>query len=398
MRVKSPTGAHVTQLSALVDIVTPILTGTEEDATALRDLEAELAYRKALVLDKRVAACIRLFRWYALRFDQRQQGLERCLRGADEVVWSAWKRTFDAAGVTPLPPAPLSFVDSEPIPWASLHQTLPAEVRPPSADSFFTDRLKALPVPVIGLPPLAARRPWWLITALHECAHHVHQHLFKHDELKMALEASALTAKADPGEAASWAGWASECFADAFGVAFGGEPSVWAIEELERPVVDRLKGRGTYPSASVRIELGNALLAETLGDSTGAGTSGSAEPSQRVTAIAKTLLDLPLGNTTLRAVAGSGASLAKEQRSWGRELLSGTAQPEKTLEAAAHVVGAAVLAWREGVASPIALRDEVLRVLPDCRPDGTRAAAPRPDLTAASEDLLAALTSKEVDW
>ena len=77
------------------------------------------------------------------------------------------------AAEVPPRPAPLCFVDNDPIPWASLHDKLIVEARPPAQDTFLTERIKNLPVPVIGLPPVVARRPWWLVAAIHETGHHL---------------------------------------------------------------------------------------------------------------------------------------------------------------------------------------------------------------------------------
>src|SRR5262249_45047836 len=170
-----PAGAHLSRLGTLQRILDRTLDAIAGTVTpqATGSLDLAGGYALARATDKRGLFCRRLFRWYALRFDQRaDQGLGRCLAGADEAVWSVWGRTSAAAGI-PRGPAPLCFVDNAPSPWASLHGLLPVDARPPSRDAFLTARIRELPVPVVGLPPIVARRPWWLVAAIHETGHHL---------------------------------------------------------------------------------------------------------------------------------------------------------------------------------------------------------------------------------
>jgi hypothetical protein len=396
---RGPAGAHLSRLGALQQILDRTLDAVAGTLTpqATGPLDLAGGYALARTTDKRVLFCRRLFRWYALRFDQRADaGLSRCLAGADEVVWSVWERTFTAAEVPRLP-APLCFVDNDPIPWASLHGLLPAEARPPSRDAFLADRIRELPLPVVGLPPVVARRPWWLVAAIHETGHHLQYTLTEDlvDEVPAALFEAAGQAGAKPAEQRQWSDWGAELFADAFAAAFAGAPSVWAITELERAAPDPLAARPTYPPAQVRLRLAAALVAETGADEPGFTlTDGPAVDTtavdgllSRVPKIVEALLDHPLGATTLRKLAGDGRALSQAQARWAVDLGAGRAVASKTLEAAAACVGGAVRAWQAADgADPAPLRDQVLAVLPDCRPDGDRAA--EADRTAGAAQAL----------
>jgi len=395
-------GAHLTRLDTLHDILTRTLEAIAGTMTpeAVEPLDLTGAYTLARDTDKRTLFCRRLFRWYALRFDQRaEERLDDCLAGADEVVWSVWERTF-AAAKAPRRAAPLCFVDNDPVPWASLHSALPAEARPPALDGFFAGRIRELPVPVVGLPPVVVRRPWWLIIAIHETGHHV-QHALA-DGVPAALAAAAKRAGADGAEQGQWSDWASELFADAFAAAFGGASAAWAVAELEQVSGDPFAARDTYPPAEARLRIARALVTETGAADPGFTLVGDEPPAnpksrellERVPAIAVALLDHPLGKTTLRALAGKGPALAQAQARWAAELSAGDAQPSNTLRAAAECVGGAVRAWRDSDRSdPGPLRKSVLNVLRECGPDGTRAAGPD-ESPAAAQALIDALLAE----
>lgn len=395
-----PAGAHVTRLARLREILDTTLDGVARRlaADAGQPLEVARAYALASTTDNRVLFCRRLFRWYALRFDQRGEPyLRACLAGADEVVWSTWARTFAAARAQPRP-APLCFVDNDPIPSAGRRQGFPAEMTPPSADDFFTgfvERSGGLPIPVIGLPPVVARRPWWLVTAIHETGHHVERALGV--PVSGALSAAAKAGGAESAEQGQWSDWSAELFADAFASAFAGGAAAWAVTELEQGCADPFAGRLTYPPAEVRLRIMAALVAATGGPDPRCTLTGGAPPPNpkarglldRVPAIVTALLDVPVAATTLRALAGDGLELAQAQARWAAGLRAGTARPSKTLEAAAWCVGGAVRAWRDGDRpDPATLSKRVLDVLPLCRPDGIRAAGGPDEGAEAAQALI----------
>ena len=401
---RGPAGAHLSRLVTLQQILNPTLdaiVGTlSPEVTGPLDLAG--AYALARATDKRVLFCRRLFRWYALRFDQRaEQGLDQCLAGADEVVWSVWARTFAAARI-PRRPAPLCFVDNDPIPWASQHDKLIVEARPPSQDTFLTERIRNLPVPVIGLPPIVARRPWWLVAAIHETGHHLQYTLADGlvDAVSATLKAAASRAGAGSAEQKQWSDWGKELFADAYAAVFAGTASVWVIAELERTFPDPLEARPTYPPAEVRLRLASALVAETgaktpdfvLTDGVPVNVTSVRGLLKRVPAVVAALLDHPIGATSLRKLGGDGRALSESQARWAADLRAGRAVSSKKPGAAAACVGGAVRAWQDGNGTdPRALRVQVLDVLPKCRPDGVRAAAGARKVTGSARDLIEAV-------
>ena len=399
---RGPAGAHLSRLVTLQKILNPTLDAIAKTLSpkATGPLDLAGAYALARTTDKRVLFCRRLFRWYALRFDQRaEKGLGRCLAGADEVVWSVWARTFAAAKVPPRP-APLCFVDNDPIPWASLHDKLIVEARPPAQDTFLTERIKNLPVPVIGLPPVVARRPWWLVAAIHETGHHLQYSLDGLvDAVSAALKVRAGRAGAERAEQKQWSDWGKELFADAYAAVFAGAASVWVITELERAFDNKLEARPTYPPAEVRLRLASALVAGTgakapdftLTDGAPMDVTSVQGLVKRIPAIAAALLDHPIGTTSLRKL-GDGQALSEAQARWAADLRAGRAVPSKRPGAAAACVGGAVRAWQDGNGTdPRPLRDQVLDVLPKCRPDGVRAAARARDVTGSARALIEAV-------
>jgi hypothetical protein len=387
-------GAHTTRLEALRRILDHALVAVREDFVRRTGESVSDAYAAAAVLDRRVLFCRRLLRWYVLRFGQRTEpGVRECLLGADEVVWSVWARIFEVARAD-RPPAPLCFVDDDPVPWASFHDALPGEARPPSRDSLLSERVRALPVPVIGLPPIVVRRPWWLVTAVHETGHHV-QHAFAVvDAVQIRLREAALAAGAHPAEAKQWADWGREVFADAFAAVCVGAAAMWAIVELERVESDWTAPRATYPPAAVRVALTAAVVAETgapaptsPADAAPAAVAGLLD---RVPAIAAALLDIPLGAGSLRTLGEGGAERAYSHVRWAARLAAGDAHPLARIGAAEACIAGAVLAWDDphiNAQRPAAaeLRTSVLRVLPGCRPDGSRAGRAEDDTSAGAE-------------
>ena len=391
---RGPAGAHLTRLDTLRTILRDTLDLVAADADGLAPDSVAAAYVAALRLDRRVLFCRRLLRWYVLRFDQRAEPAVRTsLLAADEVVWSVWAQTFGAAQVE-RPAAPLCFVDDDPVPWASFHDALPGEARPPSQDPLLSKRIRALPVPVIGLPPLVARRPWWLVTAVHEVGHHVQHALGVVDSIQASLQDAARKAEARPAEALQWAEWSGEVYADVFAAVFAGTASVWAITELERTSPDWLQPRSTYPPALVRLELAAAAAhAEQPAEPAPDPTSVKAL-RERIPAIVAAVLDHPLGATTLRALASEDR--AYDQARWAAELRDDEARPVAQLGAAEACVAGAVRVWRDDAGlDPATLRTRLLGVLPLCRPDGTRASE-RDSTCEAAAALAAALTNDEL--
>lgn len=386
-------GAYRTQLLTLRTLFTDTLKAITSKARPRpgETLSLGQAYDRARLVDKRVVFCRRLFHWYAARFDQRRlEELRSCLAGADELVWSTWARTFEAAGID-RPPVPLPFIDNDAVPWASFHDALPTEARPPSVDSFFKDRVRELPIPVIGLPPVVARRPWWLVVAVHETGHHVQHTLHDQlvDDIKEAVRLGATGNGGPASEAQLWEDWSEELFADVYAAAFAGDASLWAIEELERaPAETLVKNRDTYPPAVVRLEVAAAAVEATGGPRPAIAlvdggeqvdTTKVADLIKRAPHIAGAILDAPLGATTLRGLAPSREARSEAQAVWASEFETHAPAPAATVEAAVSCVGGAVQAWRRASGNapapdPGPLRERVLAVLPECRVDGDRAA------------------------
>jgi len=172
-------GQHRTQVTAVLKVLAPVLDEIEsslpiDEGTSVG--EADAAGRR---VDKRVAFCRRLWRWYAERWDQRaDKGLCDALHAADELVWSVWAGTFRAAGL-PIAPAPLPF---------SVHRRRIRRLRHPAhrpshRGGRLDERRPAAPVdqraagardrpPRLGAPPPLVARG-----GAHEVGHHIQHDL-----------------------------------------------------------------------------------------------------------------------------------------------------------------------------------------------------------------------------
>lgn len=374
---QGPPGAHLSRVDSVQMLLSETLDVLQENHHR-SSVESD-PYVAALRLDRQVLACRRILRWFALRFAQRTEPMLReCLLGADEVVWSVWRRTVMIAGESRRPPAPLCFVDNDPVPWASVHRVLPGEVRPPSRDPVLGERIRALPVPVIGLPPVVARRPWWLVTAVHETGHHVSQTYGTGPSLQTRLQDAVRGAGADAAEAAQWGAWSEEIFADGFAAMFVGSASLWALTELEHAASDWIAIRPTYPPAAVRLALAAAMVAATGAPVAPPGDGVGLEALQgllrRIPAVVDAVLDQPIGAGSLRRLGDSGEERAFRHKRWARLLATGSATPVAELGAAEACIAGAVIAWAEGrQPDALLLRRNVLAVLPACCAPGQRA-------------------------
>src|SRR5262249_37933494 len=142
-------------------------------------------------------------------------------------------------------PCPLPYLASTYSPLAVPRDTPPIELRAALLDPASLVSLQAflprLPVPVVALPSVCARYPWWLAFLGHEVGHHVLHDLrpggalvrpFKH-RLRDAAQ-DAPEPKCDEAAAKRWKRWGEEIFADLFSVFALGPWAVWALVEMLR--------------------------------------------------------------------------------------------------------------------------------------------------------------------
>lgn len=180
-------GGHLAQLDLLTNVVLGLIDAITARTEAISvALPAGEAYDECRRQDHRLLHARRLWRWYADKLDQRagpdDDVQTRTLKAADEVVWSCWKTAFtvlgtggsDAGqiGTGEIPAAPIPYLAPQFSASATPRADPPDGLRP-GQDDLLRAHVERLPVPVVGLPPLASRRPWWLILTAHETSHHV---------------------------------------------------------------------------------------------------------------------------------------------------------------------------------------------------------------------------------
>jgi hypothetical protein len=420
-------GVHLTQLDLLTGVALGLVDEIAGQAAGISGTaDAGSVYDACRRADLRLLHARRLWRWYADKLDQRigpeGSAAVRALRAADELTWSCWKTAMvglrgDAGPA--LPAAPIPYLAPQFAASATPRTDPPPDLRP-GADDLLRRHIEHLPIPVIGLPPACARRPWWLIVAAHEASHHVQFEIPGLEERTQdAVVAAALAASGDGELAEDWRPWCRELFADACAVLLTGLAALWAIAELEtRPAAGlRRSPSGSYPPPLARLAVARevarqaGLPAPTL--SPGAQT-GAADWAERLAgcapAVAAALLGLaPEAGRALRSL-GAGTARAYDGGvidGWRKELLGGGAPvAEESLDAARVVAAASVAAWQSLAAREQAdprtagsaldgatarLAGRVLDVLPHCREPGTRAAAQAPDASALAREILADL-------
>src|SRR6202000_1798913 len=125
-------------------------------------------YQECRQADERLLYVRRLWRWYSDKFDQRagsdDDPLTLTLRAADEVIWSCWKTALKnlAVGQKFDVPVPLAYLSPQFAASATRRADFPPGLRP-EVYKILDRHVGQLPIPVIALPLMCQRRPWWLV-------------------------------------------------------------------------------------------------------------------------------------------------------------------------------------------------------------------------------------------
>jgi hypothetical protein len=410
---------HRTQLDLLAGLTRGLI-DILLDETSEIDLtgDAGAVYAKCRQADERLHYVRKLWRYYADKFDQRagpeNDPVTRTLRAADEVIWSCWKTALKNLGV-PLEfriPAPLAYLSPQFAASTAHRDSYPPDLRP-GLHRVFDSHVRQLSIPVIALPPVCQRRPWWLVIAAHEVGHHVQWALPEAGERAK----KAITAAVGGSLAARWLDWCEELLADACAVLLTGPAVIWAITELETRPAPAL-GTGRFPPPVVRLAMARAV----------AGKAGIPDPAfqeREVPAFASSLpggdrdgdiaelLDAvpAVADALLGVTSDSGAELLKlasmTARACGKDGAIGywaaallgqdPPAPEETLGAARFCVAGSVAAWqwvasRDGTAQELTdrtafLAGQVRGVLPDCAEPGTRGGPAGTDIEDRAAEL-----------
>jgi hypothetical protein len=282
-------GAHRTQLDTLKGVLDNAMARLE---TELEKLEAQAAqtpsgqiYAACRAHDQYLIWVRSIWDYFRVKFDQRSQSNDpeqrQLLVAADEVIWSCYAPVFrrndlSKRGAT-LRAAPLACLDTFYSPSA-LTRDSPGVLRAADVDPRFKERLKgylaSLPVPVIRLPFRCIETPWWLIILGHESGHQVARDLPGGRNFVASFGARLeACVKASPDaladdDAAGWARWGEEIFADLHSVFRLGCWAARAMAELVRDTPEAMlqSEDPAYPPAVVRLALMDALHATLMGN------------------------------------------------------------------------------------------------------------------------------------
>lgn len=255
---RDPYQQYQTQLRVLESELLGALSLVESKLTAI-DPQASpgTVYATCRDNDYRRSFVHRMYEYYRTKFDQRDGPDGDVLRAADEVVWSCYSEAFSNAGLA-VGPTPLPYLEARFSPVATPRVDPPPDLDN-TADQYLIGALRALPVPLISLPPTCAHHPWWMIHLAHETGHHVQYDLGEGSPLISGFRSVIQeTVTSVPGAAVEapqqWAEWSMELFADLFAVLAIGPWAAWSIAELESTVEqDLIVDRPLYPPPVVRM-------------------------------------------------------------------------------------------------------------------------------------------------
>ncbi|MEV0133051.1 hypothetical protein AB0H83_31880 [Dactylosporangium sp. NPDC050688] len=392
----------------LARLIGDMLAALDQDLAAAPLEDTGATYEACRAIEQGIAVVRRLFDWYRMRYDQRDDpALRDVLHAADRVVRSCWAPAF--GHLPEPPPGPLPYVDARFDAMATVRETVPVDLMGP-ADSVVADFVRILPVPTIALPFAVRHASWWLAVIAHETGHHVE---FDADPALREQRDAAIAAVVTD---ARWLKWSNEVFADVYSSLALGPAAAWTVEELVHATeARRMIPTDRYPPPAVRL----ALLAH-------AGRDGAPQESwpayeaatddvtvrdwfAAVPAVSVALAGLPVADRALDRVLvprpdwfGQGGRVQE----WATQLLR--AQPvfiprTDVRPAPRLLVASGVMAYRHLAATadgPVAeadrrrLHDNLLEALLTAGELGTLEEAPdatRPDLTVLSRSLVARL-------
>ena len=399
---KGPLEKHHTQVRAVSDRLSPLISRVGADID-VADVEESWARLETQVLDLH-----RIWGYFRDKFIQRQIAeFSRYLALADEFAWACYdpaQKAAIAAGTVEPPDVrepPLTFLTNSDSPFSVSRQTTYQWAQGPDAPMSREARkvTNRLPLPVIGLPWFQLRHLPEALVIGHEVGHVVHRELIGAD-LPSELVKAALPSPlwSDP-DRATWAGWANEAFADAYGALCGGPSYRSVLSDFlgaEHPVADRTDA--AHPPPDVRIRLVDAVLTAPSGQ--GEPPSRDGDPTGAV-AVARALVAGPYPRLTkngrLDAVIGCA-----EQRDLGhqpKDLLNGFKPETRDIRTLLAVAARAFLDDPERYAQT-GVAERVLDRARSIQQPGTRAGREvdhAADPTPAEIDALYALLATSPD-
>jgi hypothetical protein len=321
------------------------------------------------------------------------------LVAADELAWACY-RPAQAAGTGPhhLPAEavkepPLTFFSASGSPFAlprgrSYEQQAGGGLL---RTAEFRAALKALPVPVIGMPWHLTRHGPDALVLCHEVGHHVEDDLRLTGTMRRRTESALLAEGVPAARRQAWLAWLGEVFADVYGVLAAGPAFVAALGDFlaasPATVAAELIGGppwGRYPSTCLRALLGfealdRAGFAEEATSARAAWTGrhpthAMAAFDPDVGVVVRALLDGPypeLGGVGLTSVVGfqglHGAAAVDAER-----LLTKGYEPLSTDPRALFAAGALAFARDPATYAALDVARRVVDRVVECQAAGTR--------------------------
>lgn len=369
-------------------------------------------YAECARFDRNIAWVRRLWQYYALKFDQREnEEFKPVLAAADEIVWSCYAEAFqNAAGGAARGPAPLPYLEPLYSAQATPRVDIPPDLRADVDRDFLFACLEQLPISLVALPSQCVDAPWWLIFLGHEVGHHVQFDLLPPRELFVAFGKS-LNVEVDkefPGQGQRWRRWSPEIFADAYSVHAMGPWAARAMSELETKddlamLTENSSGKSAYPAPWVRLDFLSKLSAALdpndrspevtppiAPEPNGALLREQAEDAiKAVPKIVNTVVTESFQNLgTLQKVCGWQSTFFTSGGLvdyWAAALQGDpeALRPEKSLFAPRLIIAGAFAAWskvsvvaddREAERARTNLIENLLSIIPLCAEEGVRAA------------------------
>ena len=316
-------GLHKTQINSLIGkeagVLTQLTSILAEEIKRLEYVSSQVLC-DARSLEEMLLAAHCIWGFFREKFAQRlDESTRPLLDVADELAWACYRPAMEAAGTKKA--QPLVFLNGGLSPFMVPRGSrwnpdgVPGDLL---ANNEFSNILRSLPLPIIGVPyPQVTYLPDVIFVA-HEAGHAVETDY----KLTQTLIGSIREKTKGTKRLRDWEGWMGECFADAWAVAHVGPAYVAALQDFLAP--DHSKsGNSNYPPNALRVQLAHAFLAEmdfglneestlirsqwTEAELTEATGSSHTELTTELTAVADALLNCslePLGGMTTKKMGG----------------------------------------------------------------------------------------------
>jgi len=252
---------HYSQIRRIAARLNPALTAVADDLKTTAG-NADCLLSRAETIEQDILDLHRIWDYFRSKIALRATPeFRRFLAVADDFAWSCYEPAIRKTGAERREP-PLVFFNADPSPFAmrrdAAYEIPGGQFKPGVA----RELLRALPVPVVGIPWFQINHLPDLLIVAHEIGHHVEDDLGLSPQLDQAVDAAAISA----GHRELWRGWIGETFADIYGALSAG--SAYALALLNFLIADRRRITETsavsplYPPPYLRLRITIAAVAE----------------------------------------------------------------------------------------------------------------------------------------